>query len=210
MASAASCADSAASRYVGTASPALATRLGEPVMWSYPVASVIRFDHQSPAEAFDQPVRAELVAEMARGRAAVSVRALAELVTSHFAIYGQRARNQLVREVEDAARRAATADPDRLRFQPRTGTSEARVVSLRSPEEFDRRGRTQGYKAVFSERARRRPAPQVSEQLDLFSVLDEAERATSDEVYENDSGSSDAGGQLETDDLAGSDGGGPR
>lgn len=176
---------------VGSASPDLVSALGEPVRWAYPIANIIRFDHQSPEEAFDEPVRAELIAEMAWGRSAVTIRTLAEQVTSHFAVYGRRAQGQLVRKVAAAARRAATADPDRLRFQPSTGNTEARIVILRSPEEFDRRGRTQGYQAVFAERGRRRPPPQVPEQPDLFSVLDDAELATSEEVYESDSDNSD-------------------
>lgn len=173
------------------ASPTLISALARPISWAYPIASIIRFDHQSPDDAFDQPVRAELVAEMARGRTSVTVRALAEQVTSHFAVYGRKAQNQLVRKVQTAARRAAEADPDRLAFQPSTRSTDARVLILRSPEEFDRRGRTQGYQAVFAERGRKRLQPPVPEQLDLFSVLDEAERATSDEVYENEDDSSD-------------------
>lgn len=188
----------------GAGSSALVTALSEPVRWAYPIASIIRFDHQSPDDAFDEPVRAELVAEMARGRAAVTVRTLAELVTSHFAVYGRRAQGQLVSKVREASRRAAAADPDRLRFLPQTGTTEARILIVRSPEEFDRRGRTQGYQAVFGERGRRRLSAQIPEQPDLFSVLDEAERATTDEVYETISvGSDDIERDEESDDLGG-------
>jgi hypothetical protein len=167
------------------ASADLATALGQPIGLSHPVADVIRFDHQSPDEAFDQPVRAELVAEMARGRSAVTVRALAERVTWHFPLYGRRAQGQLVRKVAAAARRAAAQEPGRLRFEPATASTEARVVVLRSPEEFDRRGRTQGYQAVFAGRGRRRPPPEIPGQADLFSELDEAERVTVDQMGEN-------------------------
>lgn len=179
--------DDVAARLVNadSASPDLTTALGKQVTWAYPIASIIRFDHLSADEAFDQPVRAELVAEMARGRSAITIRALAEQVTSHFAVYGRKAQGQLVKKVTAAARRAATSDPDRLRFQPPTANTDARIAIIRSPEEFDRRGRTQGYQAVFAERGRRRPAPQVPEQLDLFSVLDDAELASTEEVYEN-------------------------
>jgi hypothetical protein len=72
-----------------------------------------------------------------------------------------------------------------------TPTTEPRVVILRSPEQFDRRGRTQGYQAVFSRRGRRRPTPQVPGQMDLFTELDQAERVTSDETDQNDSDGSD-------------------
>jgi len=190
-----------------SASPDLVAVLGEPIALRYPIASIIRFDHQSPDDAFDGPVRVELVAEMARGRSAVTIRALTEQVTWHFAVYGRRAQGQLVRKVAAAARRAADADPERLRFQPATGNTEARAVILRSPEEFDRRGRTQGYQAVFGERGRRPPPPQIPDQLELFSVLDDAERATTDDVYESvGEGSDDVGGHGKPDDVTGPDG----
>jgi hypothetical protein len=127
---------------------------------------------------------------MARHRPSVTMRALTEQVVSHFPLY-KRARGQLVRKVTEAARRAAREDPERLRFEPATGTTETRVVILRSPEQFDRRGRTQGYQAVFSGRGRRKPAPQVPGQMDLFSELDQAERVTTDETGENDTDGSD-------------------
>ncbi len=195
--------DATAARLVDVkaASPELSTALGRTITWVYPVATIIRFDHQSPDNAFDQPVRAELVSEMARGRTAVTVRALAEQVTSHFAVYGRRAQGQLVKKVQGAARRAAEADPDRFVFQPSTGSTDARILIVRSPELVDRRGRTQSYQAVFGERGgRKRAVTAAPEQLDLFSVLDEAERASSEDVYEN--------GGDSADDAVSQDGGG--
>jgi hypothetical protein len=169
------------------ASADLAVALGGAITWTHPIARIIPFDHESPGQAFDGPVRAELVAEMARGRLSVTTRALTEQVVSHFALYGRHAQGQLRRKVTDAARRAASAEPERLRFEPATGTTEARVVVLRSPEQFDRRGRTQGYQAVFGRRGRRQPAREIPGQMDLFTELDEAERVTTDETGENDS-----------------------
>jgi hypothetical protein len=104
------------------ASSGLIEALGSRVAFVYPVASIIRFDHESPGEAFDAPVQAELVAEMARGRSAITVRALAEQVTPHFAIYGRRAQGQLVKKVTAAARAAAASDQDRFRFRRQPGT----------------------------------------------------------------------------------------
>jgi hypothetical protein len=76
-------------------------------------------------------------------------------------------------------------------------------VIIRSPEQFDRRGRTQGYQAIFTGRSRRRP-PQAPEQLDLFSVLDDAELAASEEVYE--SGSDSTGNAVSQEpDISGGD-----
>jgi hypothetical protein len=167
------------------ASADLRAALGPPITLTYPVAEVIRFDNQSPDEAFAQPVRAELVAEMTRSRSAVTVRAIAERVAWHFPLYGRRAQRQIERKVAGAARGAAAQEPSRLRFEPATGNTDARVLILQSPEEFDRRGRTQGYQAVFAGRGRRRLRPEIPGQGDLFSELDEAERVTVDQVGEN-------------------------
>jgi hypothetical protein len=71
------------------ASAALAGALGEAVRWTHPIAGIIPFDHESPAAVFDQPVRAELVAAMARNVPSVTIRAMAERVAPHFAIYGR-------------------------------------------------------------------------------------------------------------------------
>jgi hypothetical protein len=175
------------------ASTQLAGALRYTTTWTHPIARIIPFDQESPSSAFGGPVRAELVADMARRRPSVTMRALTERVVSHYALYGRRAQNQLIRKVAEAARLAAQAEPERLAFEPSTGTTEARLVILRSPEEFDPRGRTQGYQAVFSGRRRRRAAPQVPGQMDLFTELDQAERVTADETGQNDSDSSDAG-----------------
>lgn len=177
------------------ASTDLASALSGTTAWTHPIARIIPFDHESPAHLFDRPVRAELVAQMARYRPSVTMRALTEQVVSHFPLYGRRAQGQLVRKVTEAARQAAREEPERLRFEPGTGTTEPRVVVLRSPEEFDRRGRTQGYQAVFSGRGRKRPEPGVPGQMDLFTELDQAERVTADDTGQNDSdGSDDVGG----------------
>jgi hypothetical protein len=170
--------DAAGTRLVdpALASNELAAALGETTAWSYPVARIIPFDHESPGDLFDSPVRAELVAQMARRRPSVTMRALTEQVVSHFALYGRRAQGQLVTKV-----------------------TEPRVVILSSPEEFDRRGRTQGYQALFRDRGRRRPMLQIPGQMDLFSELDQAERVMEGETGQNDSDSSDdvMGGENE-------------
>jgi hypothetical protein len=193
--------DAAGTRLVdpALASSELAAALGETNAWTHPVARIIPFDHESPGDVFDSPVRAELVAQMARRRPSVTMRALTEQVVTHFALYGRRAQGQLVAKVTDAARRAAAREPGRLRFERATGTTEPRVVILSSPEEFDRRGRTQGYQALFRERGRRRPVPQIPGQMDLFSELDQAERVMEGETGQNDSDGSDdvMGGESE-------------
>ena len=165
-------------------SPLLSAALSAPAVWSHPVARIVPFDHESPAEAFDRPVRAELIAAMAQQRPSVTIRALTEQAVRHFPIYGRAAQNRLLRAVRDAARRAAEAEPERFRYERSAGVTEERVAVLRSPETFDRRGRTQGYQAVWGSRASR-PRTEIPGQMDLFSELDEAERVATEEESDN-------------------------
>jgi hypothetical protein len=169
------------------ASTLLSAALTPSVPWAHPIAQIVPFDHESPPEAFDRPVRAELIAAMAQGRSSITVRALTEQAVRHFALYGRAAQGRLLRNVKAAARRAAEAEPERLRHERGTAVTDERVVIIRSPETFDRRGRTQGYQAVWAGRASRtRQRPQMPGQMDLFSELDEAERVATEEEREND------------------------
>lgn len=168
------------------ASPPLSAALSSPAVWTHPVARIVPFDHESPAEAFDQPVRAELIAAMAQQRPSVTIRALTEQAVRHFPIYGRAAQGRLLRAVREAARRAAEAEPERFRYERSTGATEERVSVLRSPETFDRRGRTQGYQAVWGSRTSRlRRRAEIPGQMDLFSELDEAERVATEEESDN-------------------------
>jgi hypothetical protein len=168
------------------AGPLLSAAFSSPAVWTHPIARIVPFDHESPAEAFDQPVRAELIAAMAQQRPSVTVRALTEQAVRHFPVYGRAAQNRLLRAVRDAARRAAEAEPERFRYERSTGVTEERVAVLRSPETFDRRGRTQGYQAVWGSRAiRSRRRAEIPGQMDLFSELDEAERVATEEESDN-------------------------
>jgi hypothetical protein len=105
----------------------------------------------------------------------------------HFPVYGRAAQGRLLRGVRDAARRAAEAEPERFRYEQPTGATEERVAVLRSPETFDRRGRTQGYQAVRGNRASRaRRRAEIPGQMDLFSELDETERVATEEESGNE------------------------
>jgi hypothetical protein len=168
------------------ASSLMSAALSAPAMWTHPIARIVPFDHESPAEAFDQPVRAELVATMAQHRSSITIRALAEQAVRHFPIYGRAAQGRLLRSVRDAARRAAEAEPERFRYERSTEVTDERVAILRSPETFDRRGRTQGYQAVWGTRTSRpRRRDEIPGQIDLFSELDEAERIATEEESDN-------------------------
>lgn len=177
------------------ASPLLSAALAPGVSWTHPVARIVPFDHESPTEVLDRPVRAELIAAMAQGRSSVTVRALTEQAVRHFPLYGRAAQGRLLRNIRDAARRAAEAEPERLRYERSTAFTEERVAIIRSPETFDRRGRTQGYQAVWATRtSRARQRPEISGQMDLFSELDEAERVATEEESEN---GTEGGGDAE-------------
>jgi hypothetical protein len=169
----------------------LASAFGTPVELRYPVASVVPYDHESPGDTFDEPVRAEMISAMARGRQMISMRHLTEDVVWHFNLYGQKSRGQLIKKVTAAAIRAAKAQPDAIRFEQQTGTTEARLVVVRSPETFDRRGRTQSYQAQFGTRSPRRSRPEIEGQTglpDLLAELDQAEQlASNDQPGENHS-----------------------
>jgi hypothetical protein len=81
----------------------------------------------------------------------------------------------------------AEAEPERFRYETATGVTDERIAIERSPETFDRRGRTQGYQAVWAGRASRtRRRAEIPGQTDLFSELDEAERVATEEESNND------------------------
>ena len=168
------------------ADPLLSAALSSPAVWTHPIARIVPFDHESPAAAFDRPVRAELISAMAQQRSSITIRALTEQAVRHFPVYGRAAQGRLLRAVRDAARRAAEAEPERFRYERSTGATEERVAVLRSPETFDRRGRTQGYQAVWGSRAGRpRRRAEIPGQMNLFSELDEAERVATEEESDN-------------------------
>jgi hypothetical protein len=168
------------------ADPLLSAAFSSPTAWTQPIARIVPFDHESPAVAFDAPVRAELVSAMNQQRPSITIRALTEQAVRHFPVYGRAAQNRLLRAVRDATRKAAEADPERFRYERSTSTTEERVAILRSPETFDRRGRTQGYQAIWGSRVgRSRRQTVVPGQMNLFSELDEAERVATEEESDN-------------------------
>lgn len=65
------------------ADPLLSEAFSSTAVWTHPIARIVPFDHESPAEAFDQPVRAELISAMAQQRPSITVRALTEQAVRH-------------------------------------------------------------------------------------------------------------------------------
>ncbi len=149
---------------------------------------LIEFDQDSPTEAFESAVMAQLVAAMAHRKQHVGVKHIAERAAPHLALYGHGARNQLVKKVGEAARKIANADSTSFTFQsPMAGDQDGGVVHLlKSPEENDLRGRTQGYQALMrGNRARRKKAaPADPNQLDLLQVLEQADDDGGDDVVD--------------------------
>lgn len=164
----------------------LEAAFGGPIPVPGPPPRYVAVDEESADSEFDDHVRAALVAELSHAKPVATISVLAERAIPHLALFGQRARKQLARKVEDSARRIAEADPDSFVFGPRTGTrSEAIVEFVRQPEEADRRGRTQIYQAVA--RAARPGRPRRAEipgQTAFDHVLDELEAASDDTVEE--------------------------
>jgi len=104
---------------------------------THPIASTIPFDHDSPDASLDAPVRAVLVAAMAQHRQYVSIRRSRPWSgTIIYMVNGLV--GSLEKKVATVAARVADEEPARLCFERQTGTTEARVAILQSPEDFDR------------------------------------------------------------------------
>jgi hypothetical protein len=165
----------------------LADALPEPVRFTHPIAARIPFDHDSPPEAIKPAVQAEIVAAMAQDLPSISITTLAEQVMPHLPMYARAAQQRFFRKVREVARGAADTDESgRLRFEPDSSSHAARVVIAASPERHDRRGRTQAYQALFTDRKppRRRAPGEVPGQADLFAELDAAEQGMDEDEAE--------------------------
>lgn len=83
-------------------------------------------------------------------------------------------RRQLERKVSRSASRIAEQDPENYTFHPDSERREATVLILRTPEDADRRGRTQAYQAIARRgggQPRRRARPEIPGQMQFESVL---------------------------------------
>ncbi|GAA3460644.1 hypothetical protein ACFFSW_20885 [Saccharothrix longispora] len=147
---------------------------------------LIGLDHDSPRQAFEPAVMAQLVVAMAHRRGQASVRYIAEQAVPHLALYGHRTRVQLVKKVGEAARAIASAESASFLYQPpQAGDQDGGIVHLlRSPEDNDPRGRTQGYQALMrGSRVRRRKSVSIDPgQLDLLRELAQADDEGGDDV----------------------------
>ena len=141
----------------------------------------IPIDDESPDDEVDRLVLPALVAALSHRRPRVTVAALAEQAIAHLPLFGSAARGRLVKKVERSARGLAERDPSSFRFLPRTESrSEPAIEFVRTPEDADRRGRTQSYQAIAraGSRARRRQRTPMAGEATLFDeLIDELEQS---------------------------------
>jgi len=160
----------------------LANALRKPVHLVAGVPRIIPYDQDSALDVIRPAVRSVLVAHLSRRTPQASSATIAEETAPMLPAYGKAARNTFRRKVEDALRQIATAEPEMFEYQVRTGNHDPRVRFLRTPEDNDPRGRTQGYQALARPahtRHRRRPADDP-DQLDLLRELEETDDAGGD------------------------------
>ena len=134
---------------------------------------IIPVDRESPDHMFDDLVVTAAVAAISSGRTEASVPALAEEAIPHLAIHAKRARKQLEKRVDAAARRVARRDEATFEYLRRTGTRDPAVLQFkRSPETAAPQGRTQVYQAIMRPH-RAAPEDRVATQATQMSFFDE-------------------------------------
>lgn len=135
----------------------------------YGVARVIAYDPDSPTEAIAGVVRAALVGHLSKRTDQRLIQSLAEEVLPMLGFYGKRAIESFRRKVEIVVHAEATAHPNNYLLIHTTGNSPGMVQFLRTPEDYDTRGRTQSYRSL--QRPGRRPQVADDAQLDLLAEL---------------------------------------
>lgn len=149
-----------------------------------PPTTYIAYDHESEDAEFVNPVRSQLVKVAAIGDATVTVRRLTEGCCPYYPFYGRAARRQLLKKVDSAIRHIAREHPETYQCSLGPDREDTIVRILRTPEDFDARGRTQAYQAL-SRRSRSRRQPQVDpNQLDLLQELGDGDDNEDDEAEE--------------------------
>jgi hypothetical protein len=91
-------------------------------------------------------------------------------------LLGLGVRQSFIQHCEAILRRLTTAPMRRdFRYEPRTGSTQGRVVILRTPAAFDPRGATRAWQAAKGHAARsigRQPQPQIEGQLSLEDLAE--------------------------------------
>ncbi|HEX6077336.1 MAG TPA: hypothetical protein VFZ32_19015 [Micromonosporaceae bacterium] len=152
---------------------------------SAPPARIIPFDHDTLADVIKGYVLPTLVGMMASRVGHVSLTSLTEQTAKHYPLYGHGAQQKLRSKVEVAVRDIVMDQPENFAYEGRTGRRQEGLVRfLRTPEDFDLRGRTQAYQAIGRQgRPSGRRRPQVDpNQLDLLEELDAADTGEEDSL----------------------------
>jgi hypothetical protein len=178
----------------GFASVDLREPLVGPVTFEVPPLRIIPFDPDSSAGDIERYVRAALVALLSARTSQISLTGLAEKVAGHYALYGQAAQQKLKRKVGVAVTACVRSAPGSFAYEAPTGVRPEGVIRfLKTPEDLDRRGRTQAYQALGRPKTTRRARQRVVDpnQLDLFAELDMADTGDEDSfVAEEEEGQS--------------------
>ncbi|MFF3290916.1 hypothetical protein [Streptomyces sp. NPDC003023] len=140
-----------------------------------PPARIIDFDHDSPVQVFVDKVRPYLIRAAARRIEEVSIPRIAEDLCIHYRRYQQAVRLQIAKRFQTAVRQLSSEDPDTYRYEQVPGGGPEGVVRLlRTPEEFDHRGRTVAYQALARVSRRRSKRLVDPNQLDLLADVEGA------------------------------------
>jgi hypothetical protein len=158
---------------------------------SAPPTRIIPFDHDTSVDVIKGHVLPTLVSMMASRVGHVSLTSLTEQTAKHYPLCGHREQQRLRIKVEAAVRAIVDDQPDKFAYEGRTGRRQEGLIRfLRTPEDFDLRGRTQAYQAIGrqgrpSGRRRSRVDPN---QLDLLGELDAADTGEEDSLDAPDDG----------------------
>ncbi|MGW2832099.1 hypothetical protein [Streptomyces sp. NPDC001286] len=143
-----------------------------PLPLEAPPIAYIELDHESDDSVFVNPVRSYLVQAATHRETTVSVRVMTERVCPYYLSYGKAARGALVKKVQRAARLVVGEHPGTYRYTTEPGGGEGFITILRTPEDYDARGRTQAYQALSRVSQTRSKRSQVDpNQLDLLHEL---------------------------------------
>jgi hypothetical protein len=148
-----------------------------------PPPVLVPFDQDSPVEEVEGRVLAALVAVLANQVAQVSLTGLTESAAPHYCMYAAKAQHKIKSLVGRAVARMVEAAPDRFAYDPPAGPrQEGAVRFLRTPEDLQRRGRTQAYQALsrIGKQTKARREPVIKGQLDLLRELDATDNGEED------------------------------
>jgi hypothetical protein len=155
-----------------------------------PVTRIVPFDHDSPPEVISSVVEAELISCLSRRMQQISLRGLTERASRHFPLYGRSAQSQMIKRVRDAVIKIAQSVPGTYAIDPPVGNRDGIVRLLRTPEDYDTRGRTPAYQALLKRRQRPRGKDSAYPgQTDLLDELDQVDNETDNDGGVDEEGS---------------------